>query len=189
MRARAAVVIALLTSAALLSGCETAPSSRVYHLESPGTPGTTAAAAVPPPLGAAAGPLGSSIGRLRLGAKAAEVRALLGPATIESITHGQGGPQWEYDNGTIVRFGTDAGTVWQIIVRAANAGRTAENFGIGDSREAFASAYRSFSLSPGVPDDQVQVNTGGFGAGGRTLNVVFIAGRASTISLHASLAQ
>ena len=61
----------------------------VYHLESPGTPGATAA--VPPPLGAAPGPLGSSIGRLRLGAKAAEVRALLGAPTVETITHGQGG--------------------------------------------------------------------------------------------------
>lgn len=145
---------------------------------------SSAPTATPPARAAAAGPLGSSIGRLRLGAKAAEVRALLGPPTIETIAHGQGGPQWEYDNGTIVRFGTDAGTVWEIIVRAANTGRTAENFAIGDSREAFASAYRSFSLSPGVPDDQVQVNTGGFGAGGRTLNVVFTAGGASTISLH-----
>lgn len=132
--------------------------------------------------------LGSSIGPLRLGTGTAEVRALLGPPTRETLTHGQGGPQWEYGNGTIVRFASAGSAVWQIVIRTEDAGRTAENFGIGDSRAAFASAYRTFALSQ-VPDDQVQVNTGGFGPGGRTLNVVFTAGRASMITLQTSLAQ
>ena len=133
--------------------------------------------------------LGSSIGLVRLGAEASEIRSLLGPPATETVTHGQGGPEWQYPNGTIVRFAGPGGTVWQIVIRAESAGRTAENFGIGDPREAFAGAYREFRFSPGVPDDQVQVNSGGFGSGGRTLNVTFTSGRASMISLTSSLAR
>lgn len=123
------------------------------------------------PLPAVTPTLGTGAGGIALGMDAADVQRILGTPATQTITHGQGGAEWHYANGLIVRLtGSSAtpGSVWEIVAELPFDGATSEGARIGSSMDEVRRLFPSFTNEVTSPD-QVQFRD----EAGTQLNLVF----------------
>lgn len=94
--------------------------------------------------------LSPKIGVISLDTKKEDILNLLGEPKFQTFVHGNGSPEWDYQNGLTLYLGNFnkkySGDIWRIIVAPPYNGVTAEGLSLGDTKEKFFQIYKKFGI-------------------------------------------
>ena len=98
------------------------------------------------PATATVAPFQPTIGGLYLGMKATDVVQLLGEPAERTTAHALGSPEWHYNGIVLILTDGDEPRIRSLSVSAPYTGKTAEGFGLGDSRQRFEQIYHQQAI-------------------------------------------